>query len=469
MKNQFFMDGIMIVKNVCNLMLALALLVPLNSLANPKHAPENFKTEDGNAIFIDIKEAVYNINYDSRNKKVNAVSKIHFEMTEAGMPIFDLVEEPTLIVLDGSIVQNKVINSPDKDAEFRLILKNITPGAHYLEVSSPITKGVNFIFGGGVASAFWFSDLDDRSYLEAYLPTNYEFDQYKMTFNIDFKGLKKQTIYSNGKVSKLDDSQFNIEFPDTYTSSSLYFHTAPIGRYNERRFNFHSIDGRDIPVIAYTTAKFGKKNALDTLQNKITESLSGLESLYGPFLHQTLTVFNAGAGGMEYSGATMTSLEALNHELTHSYFARGGFMPANGNAGWIDEAVTSWSDAGLPTKSDLGAMKSNMAGHSQYRRYTDMDAYTKGKSFISYLHYKFQANGGMTSFLNQLIQTDSFKPMTTEELIKKISDYYSEDVSPLFKKYIFSQDSTVSPKKTSSFPARAVHMKMSINEMSQFL
>lgn len=463
------MDGIMILKNVCNWMLTLVVLMPLNLMANPKHAPENFKTDEGNAVFIDIKEAVYNLNYDSKKKSVTAVSKIHFETTEAGMPIFDLVEEPTLISLNGSIVQNKVINSPDKDAKFRLILKNINPGTHYLEISSPITKGVNFIFGGGIASAFWFSDLTDRSYLEAYLPTNYEFDQYKIIFNIDFKGLKKQTIYSNGKVSKLDDSQFKIEFPETYTTSSLYFHTAPIGRYNERRFNYHSIDGRDIPVIAYTTSKLGKKNTLDTLQNKITESLSGLESLYGPFLHQTLTVFNAGSGGMEYSGATMTSLEALNHELTHSYFARGGFMPANGNAGWIDEAITSWSDAGLPSNSDLGEMKSNMAGNSQYRRYTDIDAYTKGKSFISYLHYKFQANGGIASFLNQLIQTDSFKPMTTEELIKKISDYYSEDVTPLFKKYIYSQDSTVSPKKASGIHARRVHMKMSIDEMAQFL
>jgi hypothetical protein len=53
---------------------------------------------------------------------------------------------------------------------------------------------------------------------------------------------------------------------------------------------------------------------------------------------------------MEYCGATMTDPGALGHELTHSWFARG-VMPANGNTGWIDEAVASWRDDGYPRAS----------------------------------------------------------------------------------------------------------------------
>lgn len=445
-------------------LIAMSALAPLSLLAALGHAPANFKTRDGMAVFIDFKEASYSMTYDPAKKSVRAVSKISFENSAAGMPLFDLVENPSQILLDGEDVQNKLISTPDSVTKLRMILKNIAPGLHQLEIESPITEGVNFV-ADGVSSAFWFSDLDDRSYLEAYLPANYEFDQYKMVFNLDFSNLTKQRIYSNGVISKINDSKYSISFPESYTSSSVYFHTAPLGRYPEKIFNFHSIDGRDIPVTAYSADRGAD---LEILKTKILESLNGLEAQYGAFLHSSVTIFNAGSGGMEYCGATMTDLWALNHELTHSYFARGGFMPSNGNSGWLDEAITSWSDDGSPVKKDLGNMTSNMAGHSQYRRATDTDAYSKGKSFISHLHYKFSASGGMTPFLNHLIETDSFKPMTTEEFIKKISDYYSEDLNPLFKKYVYGKGSLGDERRSGKAP-RHVHMKMSIKEMAQFL
>ena len=74
-----------------------------------------------------------------------------------------------------------------------------------------------------------------------------------------------------------------------------------------------------------------------------------LEQTYGPYPHEALLIYCTGniSGGMEYAGATMTSLEALGHEITHSWFARG-VMPANGNAGWIDEAIARWRDRGYP-------------------------------------------------------------------------------------------------------------------------
>ena len=61
-----------------------------------------------------------------------------------------------------------------------------------------------------------------------------------------------------------------------------------------------------------------------------------------------MTIYIAGRGGMEHCGATITSMSALAHEITHSWFARG-VMPANGNAGWIDEGTARWRDRGYPT------------------------------------------------------------------------------------------------------------------------
>ncbi len=424
------------------------------------HAPKSFKAAEGHVVFIDIKSADYSVTYDPKTKKASASSVLIFETKEAGLLAFDLVQDPTSITLNGEAVSSKVISSPDKDTWFRILLKNSTQGIHRMEINSPLTEGVSF-GNEGVSSAFWFTDLGDRSFLEAYLPTNFEYDQYKIVMNIDFKTMSKQKFYTNGTVSELGNNRFRIEFPESYTSSSPYFHTAWQGRYSEKNFNFKSIDGREIPAVVYTLDKNLK---LNDVQDKITKSLNTLESKYGPFLHQSVTVFVAGSGGMEYCGATMTDIWALNHELTHSYFARGGLMPANGNAGWLDEAITTWSDMGAASLESPNNIRSNMAANSEYRRFTHMDAYTQGRYFMAHLNYKFQQNGGLDSFLNHLIANDSFRPMTTEEFIGKMSQFYNEDLMPLFKKH------TYTGKNLQGAPSpHPAHMKMTIKEMRSLL
>lgn len=448
--------------NFRNALLVIVTLLPLSLHATIFHAPPNFKNSDGNVVYVDFKSGQYNISYDPKTKKITSSSTIIFESHEEGMPAFDLKENPTSMGLDGEAVTSKVISSPDNETWFRIVQKTIKPGTHTLIVNAPINEEVLFL-NDGVSSAFWFTDLGDRGFLESYLPANFEFDQYKIIFNLDFKTFTKQKIYTNGVVNKLDNNKFTVHFPETYTSSSPYFHTAPIGRYPEENFNFRSIDGRDIPVTLYAGTK---GTNLQTTKTKVLTSLENLESKYGPFLHQTVTIFIAGNGGMEYCGATMTDTWALNHELTHSYFARGGYMPADGNSGWVDEAITSWSDEGSGSRAEMKAY-SNMAGNSQYRRFTHYDAYSVGKSFMYYLNYKFQANGGLTSFLGQLIQTENFKPMTTEEFIKKMSIYYSEDLMPLFKKHVYTSRAVGNEGKRPG--KRPVHMKMTQKQMRKYL
>ena len=442
-------------------LLALILLIPATIMANIQHAPPSFRTEGGKAIFVDFKKADYFLNYDSVKKTLTAESSITFESFEEGMPVFDMVENPTSFLVDGQSVATKVINSTDKDTWFRIVLKTLKPGLHTLTVSSPVTQGVSFL-PTGVSSAFWLNDLGDRAFLEAYLPANFEYDQYKMTLFIDFKTMNNQKIFSNGVVTKKADNKFVVEFPETYNSSALYYHTAPISRFPEKNFNFASIDGKEIPAVVYSK---DPSIDLENVKNKVTTMIQNLEASYGPWLHEKIIVYIAGSGGMEYCGATMTDLGSLNHELTHSYFARGGLMPSNGNAGWIDEALTTWSDSGMNTKPNLNGVVANMAGQSPYRRYTDNRAYSIGASFMSYLHFRYQANGGLTSFLNNLIQTNAFLPMTTKEFSSKLAAYYGDDVSALFKDHVY-KDKKLLPGQAQERP---VHMKMTIAEMAQYL
>jgi hypothetical protein len=95
-----------------------------------------------------------------------------------------------------------------------------------------------------------------------------------------------------------------------------------------------------------------------------------LEQTFGAYPHETLLVYCTGAssGGMEYAGAAMTSQAALGHEITHSWFARG-VMPANGSAGWIDEAIARWRDLGYPRANVIAPRPLvHLAGFSPYRQ-----------------------------------------------------------------------------------------------------
>lgn len=439
----------------------LMLFLSPTVMATIKHAPPTFNTEAGKAVFIDFQKADYSLQYDPSKKILTAKSSIIFESFEEGMPVFDMVENPTHFLVDGVKVPTKVISSPDEETWFRIALTTLKPGIHTFQLTSLVTQGVEFL-STGVSSAFWLNDLGDRAFLEAYLPANFEFDQYKITLLIDFKSMSHQKFFTNGFVTQKSDNKFIVEFPETYNSSALYYHTAPIGRFKELNFNFISINGKVVPAVVYS-----KESSIDleNVKNNVKTMIQNLENFYGPWLHEKIIVHivNDG-GGMEYSGATMTDLGSLNHELTHSYFARGGFMPSNGNAGWIDEALTTWSDSGRKSDPNLDGIMANMADQSPYRRYTDNRAYSIGASFMSYLHFHFLSSGGLTSFLNNLIQNNAFRPMTTEEFKNLMVVYYNEDLTDLFKDHVY-KDQIQLPSPIQ----RPIHIKMTIPEMAKFL
>jgi len=338
----------------------------------------------------------------------------------------------------------------------------------------------------GVKSAFWTSDLDERKFLERYMPANFEFDQVKMTFVVKFLGAKnKQTIYTNGVVETLDNNTFKISYPAYYTASSIFYHTVPQGATSELRFNLKSIDGRDIPAVVYFSKTSWNTN-LERLKEKTTEVFHELESDYGAFPHPSITVLQAGMGGMEYCGATiphpsitvlqagmggmeycgatMTDFSALGHELFHSYFARG-VMPANGNAGWIDEAFASWRDDGYQTLSTLSG-STGMSSHPYYTRTTDTAAYSFGERFMSYLDGKLKTKGGLKVFMRHMVDKRVFSPFHIDEFISEMSAFYDVPLMPDFKKYTFGNGNSFSGQNKMN---KKIHHKMTPEELKLYL
>jgi hypothetical protein len=445
--------------------LALALVASVSAFAKaPANLPKSFTTGSSKAVFVDFKTANYHVVYDGAKKAASVVATIEFESFEKGSPVFDLVAEPTSVVLDNESVSAPLVKTPSSETTVRVINKEVAKGNHTLVVSAPLTALVTFA-DSGVKSAYWTSDLSERNFLERYMPANLEFDTVKMNLTIEFKNLNSaaQKIYTNGVVKGAGD-KIEISYPDYFNCSAIFFHTTPKDAVNEISFTYKSKDGRDLPVVIYAakSAWTGMSN-LERFKKSTIEILDELEADYGPFPHPTVTIYNAGSGGMEYQGATMTDFGALGHELHHSYFARG-VMPANGNSGWMDEAIASWRDNNYPTLSSLSG-SSRMSSRAYYTRTTDTAAYSFGARFMAYLDGKFKNQGGVKAYLRHMLEQKLFQPLSIDEYIDEMSSFYGVSVREDFKRYTFGTSNNFMKAKGE----HSVHRKMSLTELQNYL
>lgn len=417
---------------------AQSLLIPGTDL---EKRPPAFAIPEGNVVFIDIKNAYYEITYDHDKKKASIEAYLSFQTAEAGMPVIDSLAQPTRIELDGKEISDLVTATPDKTTVVRVLKETVEAGLHEVKISLPLEQMVEFT-DQGVKNAFWMGDLEDRSYLERYLPTNFVFDRVPMILRLKYLGGNdNQRIYTNGFVEKMGENDYKVTFPENLNITCPYFHTVPKGTFLERSFEFTSIDGRKLPSVIYIAPETVEPEAhLTKLQDLTTTIMNELEADYGPFPHESLTIYNnAPSGGMEYSGATITSESALGHELFHSYFARG-VLPANGNAGWIDEALARWRDNGYKRAYTLTGT-SRMANLGTYDRLTDRLAYSFGSKFMAMIDGKTEAQGGLKPFLRYLVKEYLFNPITTEDLVAEMNKFYGIDFSRDFKQYLYGEGS----------------------------
>ena len=394
--------------------------------------PENFSYKGSKALYVDFQTANYEIRYDIKNSKVIATSTIKFKQQKKGYPIFDLVPNAISASINGTATSISELKAPGNVTSYKTTGLEMGPGEHTLVIKNRITEAITFS-NGGVQSAFWMKDLTDRKFLEQYLPTNLEYDSYKAVFDIEFVGgSAAQNLYTNGVVKKINNKRYQVTFPDYFVASSFYFHTTTPRRFYEQRFNIRSKTGRMIPVHIYSRYSSNVRKAKIETISVINE----LEKNFGAWPHPNILVYVAGRGGMEYCGATITSLSALGHELIHSYYARG-VMPLDGNSGWIDEAIATWRGNKYPKTTVPNFSSSNMASHSPYTRNTDRDAYSKGANFMAYLNDRLDNQGGLTAFLAQMVTKYLFKQITTQIFQDELEQFSGQNFDADFKKYIY--------------------------------
>jgi hypothetical protein len=441
--------------------LALLAMVSASASANMHLAPPDFE----DMVFVDFRTAHYSLSYDFEARSSSVKTVITFESSKLGRPIFDLIEKPLSVKIDGVAVKQKEIELPDHSGKARVVDIQVQAGIHTLEIENNITNNVRFDDKEDtVSAAFWIRDLKERMFLEQYIPSNFEFDQYQMTLDLAFKNTKKisQDIFTNGELKQTGPLSYRITFPEYFTVSCPYFHTSRKGAFRKMSVDYPSITGRIIPITVYTPPIF----KTSTFLKKAVTIMGELEKDYGPWGHPALVAYQTmpGTGGMEHAGATATSLAALDHEMLHSYFAKG-VMPANGNSGWIDEAIASWRDKGylrLPAVSFGG---SNLGIQSVYKRHTDNRAYKLGAAFMAYVDYRLQNVGGLKAFLKGYFSTYNHTVINQVHFKNNLEFFSGLDLTHEFDTFIWGSNEN-EPADLSEDP---VHKSLSQKQFLEML
>ena len=422
-------------------------------MTNHRHAPPSFVNDRGQkVIFVNFKNAQYSLRFDPTQSEATAYSAITFISETDGFPAISLNQPVNSATLDDRAVELQDQKTPDQIATFKIVSKSVSPGTHVLTVRSSLSERGPYGFPitwlshpARVDCTFNMSDSKrDGGYLEAFLPSNYCFDQFPMSFSVAVvNSSKPHSIFCNGSVTADAPGYWKVYFPEYFNSSCPWFHLGPSDEYESLKHNFSSTGGQTIPIFIYTRASRRANDLLNTFLNYSLNILKELESDFGPFPHSMLTIFAVETRdfAMEYAGAAATDLNALRHELNHSYFARC-ILPANGDAGWIDEAIATWADYGYPRSEELWIPKKNMGRRSKYIRTTHEDAYGVGRIFMSHLDYVLRKRGGLKPFLEIYAKQKRYQTITTEEFQELLETFHGASMKALFDAYIYGEETT---------------------------
>ncbi len=427
---------------------------------------------------IDITKAVIDLSVDQAAKGLIVSGQVAFRQAEEGMPLLNMLPEPSTATVDGHLLGasqfvrmniaagtlteplfiDQATFEPLPLAEkthfqpARLLAEKLKPGAHQLSVRYTLTPqslvkddrnesltvdqhGVDFFMRmSDLLKTLPGNESRGVSFAGAYLPSNFQFDRIHLTVKLAVPASPAQRVFTNGTLEKTSTG-FQVTFPPGFTTSEPFLHLVPAAAITEKTSTLRSIDGRDIAITAYAkksalSSPQEGKQLLDDGQKIIAKTLAEMEQLFGPYPHATFvaqlwphTMPQDGGSGMEYAGATESALDALRHETIHSYFGRS-LTPRDGNAGWIDEAVTTWLTDGRATSDTHAAWSHDLGVDTDYAQETNPAAYNAGPNLLKDLDLDLRgtraAGSGILTALQSVYRQYKGKPISNDGFVEAV-------------------------------------------------
>lgn len=377
------------------------------------------------------------LTFDVQTQTVTGSTHISFEMDARGIPYFELSGTIFSTDVDQVPLTPATVTDPDLGQSFwALDAGELDPGvSHELVVNYQLPQGRVTFANGGVRALASMTDVSGAHFFENWAPVTFEDDPFELELILKvMNGTSTHQLYTNGTASEINSSEWHIEFPGHFTKSSFYLHLTN-SYLPGRKFTYQGME-KAIPVTVYSSRSDLVDQAVEILPSLFAE----FENDYGPYAHDSFIAYmNPSGGGMEYVGAAITSLGALDHELFHSWFARG-IMPAEGRSGWIDEAMASWRDYGyFQAPSLLQRTPTNLANYSPFRKSTASNCYVDGRQLMAELDRVFADYGGMKSLMRAFFARYQKKVVTTEEFWNFLNAMTDKNVDLFFLRYSMGQ------------------------------
>ncbi len=235
-----------------------------------------------------------------------------------------------------------------------------------------------------------------------------------------------------------DVQEWVLDTERAVASYTVMFHLAPARSHvlSERR-----VRGVDVRILAPT----GGARPEEAFAN-LDPWLAELQGTLGPFpMPRGLSiVLTQAGGGMEYYGATTTSLRALRHEVFHMYYGCSTVARTYRDS-WWDEAIDMWyelsADPAYPPIEE-GYRSDIVSGRSAVAVGFDRRAYDQGARIIQAVAVEMGGRDRMVGFLRELHGRRSFDPFTTWDLADEIRATRGADVSERFRLWLYASTGT---------------------------
>lgn len=379
-----------------------------------------------------------------------------------GRPALDLRQKLEWVRLDGEDLTPDDFASQDlgagPDARMRVLDVEVEAGSRHVlevgyEVGTPDSTGAEPIGWqpDGVQFDFWMSDLHPGRYLEMWIPAPLMHDRFALHLDVTVEGTDRpHTVIANtaGVDAGSGQRAWSLLYPAHFTTLSPMLVLAPADSLELRR-SAVNLPGRNRSLGVVTAKSVDTDADLASCEADVRAWLAFLATRYEPWVHgDTFWAFVWGAGrGMEYDGATTASVQALEHEVFHSWFGRG-VKPARASDGWIDEAFTTWATSSrrselhrfasqeLPLDEDPVVLYPN----HPWSRHTPLESYSHGARLFAGIAHLLGGPEKLRAAMADWYKSNAGGLVTTDGLAAHLKLWSGVDIGPWWARYVHGRD-----------------------------
>jgi hypothetical protein len=311
---------------------------------------------------VDIDRVEVQVKVDADAEELRFTSVAHFAVGEAdALPVMQFMPLLDELILDGATLDPtdlSVVVIAEPPRTIALLPEALPPcsehtlEARYTVVREDVEPASLPRLRFADEQVWWSSAQEDGGpdqMLEMWLPSNLLFDRYDLELRVTLQGTgEPHDLAANGSVEALADGGWSVAFSGKQPHGPFWVLHPTVG-VEQLLHDVALPGGRTVTV---DLRRFESDEEVDLAASAAVAEFSLLEydENLGPYLHgdRYLAWLRTDMdASMEYDGATLTVPDALQHEMAHSWWARG-LAPVSDHHGWMDEAAATWGTGGNP-------------------------------------------------------------------------------------------------------------------------